>query len=71
MWGWITWVVIGLTVWVVVALFVGVVIGRVIRGRDRQVPRSASEHVPTPRPADGSVAPDPSALLRQPPERTP
>jgi hypothetical protein len=71
-WGWITWVVVGLVVWVVVALLVGVVIGRAVRGRDRQVPRSPSERMPTPRPPDGAVAPGTSpALLRQPPERTP
>jgi hypothetical protein len=45
-WGWITWVVVGLAVWVVVALLVGVLVGRVVRVRDRQVPRGP---VPAPR----------------------
>ncbi len=72
MWAWITWVVVGLAVWVVVALLVGVVIGRAVRGRDRQIPRSAAERTPTSRSPDRAADPGtPSPLLRQPPERTP
>jgi hypothetical protein len=71
-WGWVTWVVVGLAVWVVVALVVAVVIGRAVRARDRQVPRSATERMPAPRAPGRSADPDgPSPLLSQPPERTP
>jgi hypothetical protein len=54
--GTLGWVVVGIAAWLVVATVVGVVIGRVIRQRDRQVPRDA------PGPADdgpGEAKPGP------------
>jgi hypothetical protein len=41
----LSWIVVGGLIWVGVALGVGVVIGRVVRNRDRQVPRDSREEV--------------------------
>ena len=58
----IGWVGLVVGAWSVVAVIVGVVVGRVIRLRDRQVPRSADlrlSGIPAPRRApDSQPAPD-------------
>jgi hypothetical protein len=36
------WIVIGVLAWLAVAVYAGLLLGRMIRGRDRQVPRKSS-----------------------------
>lgn len=69
--GWATWIGAVLVAWVVVAIAVALLLGRVVRHRERQVPRSpAPPPVPRPRtPPDAGGPEGPPALLDQPPER--
>jgi hypothetical protein len=46
------WIAIGVAAWLAVAVLVGVLIGRMIRGRDRQIPVN-----PPPPPGDGPRIP--------------
>jgi hypothetical protein len=36
------WIAIGVLAWLLVAVYAGLLLGRMIRGRDRQVPRKSS-----------------------------
>jgi hypothetical protein len=36
------WIAIGVSAWLLVAVYAGLLVGRMIRGRDRQVPRKSS-----------------------------
>jgi hypothetical protein len=53
------WIAIGVAAWLVVAALTGVLIGRVIRGRDRQVPKDAPG-VREPRIPTQGTAPEPA-----------
>ncbi len=48
------WILIGVAIWLVVATVVGVLIGRMLRQRDRQVPRDDSATPVCGIPAQGS-----------------
>jgi hypothetical protein len=55
------WIAIGVAAWLAVAALVGVLIGRMIRGRDRQVPKDAPVASGSPRiPAQGTTPEQPA-----------
>ena len=64
--GTLGWIVVGVAVWLAVAAGVGVVIGRVIRLRDRQVPRDGPGSSSADGGGDGQPDPDhPSRAARR------
>jgi hypothetical protein len=56
-----SWITVGVTVWLVIAALVGLLIGRMIRGRDRQIPQDspsiATPQIPTQSTSDPATNP--------------